>query len=180
MESKRERESAPVSQTPLRWNIQHQWDHLPRHSDERSAERFEQTVLSDPESLRAALVHESNERHRAECLARMQTEVVRLALDLLAREGRLCFVALMGGTKVEADFGVLQRKHLTVTGSTLRSRSIPQKAAIVAALREKVWPLWASGKLRTFTYRQFPLKDAADAHRLMESSQHIGKILLVP
>jgi len=101
-------------------------------------------------------------------------------LDLLAHEGRLCFVALMGGTKVEADFGLVQRKHLTVTGSTLRSRSIPQKASIIAALREKVWPMWAAGKLRPFTYKQFPLKDAAGAHRLMESSQHIGKILLVP
>jgi NADPH2:quinone reductase len=101
-------------------------------------------------------------------------------LDLLAQEGRLCFVALMGGSRVETDFGVIQRKHLTVTGSTLRSRSVAEKAAIIAALKEKVWPLWAAGKLRPFTYRQFPLAHAADAHRLMESSQHIGKILLVP
>jgi NADPH:quinone reductase len=101
-------------------------------------------------------------------------------LDLLAHEGRLCFVALMRGTRVEADFGLIQRKHLTVTGSTLRSRTLAQKAAIVAALREKVWPLWAQGKLRTCTYKTFPLVEAAEAHRLMESSQHIGKILLVP
>jgi NADPH2:quinone reductase len=101
-------------------------------------------------------------------------------IELLAREGRLCFVALMAGTKVEADFGAIQRKHLTVTGSTLRSRTVAEKAAIVAALREKVWPLWDAGKLRPFTYRQFPLREAAEAHRLMESSQHIGKILLVP
>jgi NADPH:quinone reductase len=101
-------------------------------------------------------------------------------LDLLAHEGRLCFVALMRGTRVEADFGLIQRKHLTVTGSTLRSRTIAQKAAIVAALREKVWPLWAQGKLRTCTYKTFPLAEAAEAHRLMESSQHIGKILLIP
>jgi len=101
-------------------------------------------------------------------------------LDLLAHEGRLCFVALMGGSKVETDFGLIQRKHLTVTGSTLRSRSVEQKAAIVAALKEKVWPLWAAGKLRPFTYKQFPLAAAAEAHRLMESSRHIGKILLVP
>jgi putative PIG3 family NAD(P)H quinone oxidoreductase len=101
-------------------------------------------------------------------------------LELLAREGRLCFVALMQGTKVEADFGLIQRKHLTVTGSTLRSRSIEEKAAIVAALKEKVWPLWAAGKLRPFTYKQFPLADGVEAHRLMESSRHIGKILLVP
>ncbi len=101
-------------------------------------------------------------------------------LDLLAHEGRLCFVALMGGSKVETDFGLIQRKHLTVTGSTLRSRTVAQKAAIIAALRDKVWPLWAAGKLRPFTYRHFPLVEASEAHRLMESSQHIGKILLVP
>jgi NADPH2:quinone reductase len=101
-------------------------------------------------------------------------------LDLLAHEGRLCFVALMHGSKVETDFGLIQRKHLTVTGSTLRSRTVEQKASIIAALKEKVWPLWAAGKLRPFTYRKFPLAEAAEAHRLMESSQHIGKILLVP
>ena len=101
-------------------------------------------------------------------------------IELLAHEGRLCFVALMGGSKIEADFGAIQRKHLTVTGSTLRSRSVAQKASIIAALREKVWPLWAQGRLRPFTYRQFPLREAAAAHRLMESSEHIGKILLVP
>ena len=101
-------------------------------------------------------------------------------LDLLAREGRLCFVALMQGARVEADFGLIQRKHLTVTGSTLRSRTVEQKAAIIAALKDKVWPLWAAGKLRVFTYRKFPLVEAVGAHCLMESSQHIGKILLVP
>ena len=101
-------------------------------------------------------------------------------IELLAREGRLGFVALMHGAKVEADFGAIQRKHLTVTGSTLRSRTVAQKSAIVAALREKVWPLWAAGKLRPFTYKTFPLAQAAEAHRLMESSAHIGKIVLVP
>jgi NADPH:quinone reductase-like Zn-dependent oxidoreductase len=86
----------------------------------------------------------------------------------------------MGGTKVEVDFGAIQRKHLTVTGSTLRSRSIAQKASIIAALCEKVWPMWSQGKLRPFTYTHFPLREAAKAHALMESSEHIGKILLVP
>jgi NADPH2:quinone reductase len=99
-------------------------------------------------------------------------------IELLAREGRLCFVAQMHGGRIEADFGQIQRKHLTVTGSTLRSRSIEQKAAIIAAIREKVWPLWAAGRLRTFTFARFPLAQAAEAHRLMESSQHIGKLLL--
>lgn len=101
-------------------------------------------------------------------------------IELLAREGRLGFVALMGGTKVAVDFGAIHRKHLTVTGSTLRGRSIEDKAAIVSALRSKVWPMWGEGKLRTCTYKTFPLAQASEAHRLMESSQHIGKILLVP
>ncbi len=100
--------------------------------------------------------------------------------DLLAHEGRLCFVALMRGTKVEADFGAIHCKHLTVTGSTLHGRNVAEKAAIITALREKVWPLWDQGKLRTSTYRRFPMREAADAHRLMESSEHIGKILLLP
>jgi NADPH2:quinone reductase len=92
----------------------------------------------------------------------------------------LCFVALMHGARVETDFGLIQREHLTVTGSTLRPRTVEQKAAIIAALRDKVWPLWVAGKLRSFTYRRFPLAEAAEAHRLMESSRHIGKILLFP
>jgi len=101
-------------------------------------------------------------------------------LDLLAREGRLCFVALMGGARVkDADFGIIQRKHLTVTGSTLRRRSVAGKAQIVAALKDKVWPLWSQGKLRPCTYKTFPLAEASKAHALMESSQHIGKIILV-
>jgi NADPH2:quinone reductase len=100
--------------------------------------------------------------------------------DLLAHEGRLCFVALMRGAKVEVDFGAIHRKHLTITGSTLRGRSVAQKATIVTALREKVWPLWDRGKLRTSTYRRFPMREASDAHRLMESREHIGKILLIP
>ncbi len=101
-------------------------------------------------------------------------------LDLLAREGRLCFVALMHGSRVEADFGLIERKHLTVTGSTLRPRPLAEKAAIMRSLLERVWPLWEEGRLRTFTYRRFPLEEAAEAHRLMESSRHIGKIILVP
>lgn len=99
-------------------------------------------------------------------------------LELLAREGRLCFVALMGGTVVEADFGLVHRKHLTVTGSTLRSREIAEKASICRALEEKVWPLFQSGACWPVVHTTFPLDQAADAHALMESSQHIGKIML--
>ena len=100
-------------------------------------------------------------------------------LDVMAREGRLCFVALQSGTKVEADFGMIQRKHLTVTGSTLRSRTVEQKGSICRALEETVWPWFAAGKCWPVIYKTFPLAEAGEAQRLMESSQHIGKILLV-
>lgn len=100
-------------------------------------------------------------------------------LDLLAREGRLVFVALMGGTKVTVDFGLIHRKHLTVTGSTLRSRSVAEKRSIRDALREKVWHLFPEKKVWPVIYKKFPLAEAGEAHRLMESSRHIGKILLV-
>lgn len=101
-------------------------------------------------------------------------------LDLLAREGRLVFVAQIGGSTVEVDFGKVMLKHLIVTGSTLRSRSIAEKGAICAALEKQVWPLFQTKQVRPVTYKTFPLRDAAAAHRLMESSAHIGKILLIP
>jgi len=107
-------------------------------------------------------------------------EYIPRQLEVLAREGRLCFVALMGGTKVTADFGMIHRKHLTVTGSTLRSRPVEAKGEICRALEEKVWPLFAEGKCWPVVYKSFPLAEAAEAHRLMESSAHIGKIMLVP
>jgi NADPH2:quinone reductase len=101
-------------------------------------------------------------------------------LDLLAREGRLVFVAQIGGSRVEADFGKVLMKHLTVTGSTLRSRSIAEKGAICAALEERVWPLFQTRQIFPVVHKTFPLRDAPEAHRLMESSAHIGKILLIP
>src|SRR3546814_9034785 len=91
-------------------------------------------------------------------------------LDLLAREGRLCFVALMGGTKVTADFGMIHRKHLTVTGSTLRPRPVAAQGESCRALEEKVWPLFAAGKCWPVVYTNFPLAEPAEAHRLMAST----------
>jgi putative PIG3 family NAD(P)H quinone oxidoreductase len=99
-------------------------------------------------------------------------------LELLAHGGRLVFVNLKGGRIVEADFGLIQAKHLIVTGSRLRPLSIEEKGKICAQLTEQVWPLFASGKVKPEIYRRFPLHEAAAAHRLMESSEHIGKILL--
>lgn len=99
-------------------------------------------------------------------------------LSCLADDGRLAIIALLGGMKAEIPLGDLLRRRLTITGSTLRPRSVSFKAAIAWALRERVWPLIEAGKIRPVIFRTFPLEQAADAHRLMESSAHIGKIVL--
>ena len=96
----------------------------------------------------------------------------------LADDGRLVFIALLGGSKATLDLNAVLRRRLTVTGSTLRPRSIAFKEAIAKRLREVVWPLIESGRVKPMLFRTFPLAQAADAHRLMESSQHVGKIVL--
>lgn len=100
-------------------------------------------------------------------------------IKCLATEGRLVIIAVQHGPKVER-FNVLpvMLKRLTVTGSTLRPRTVEQKAAIARSLREKVWPLIEAGTVRPIVHSRFPLADAAGAHRLMESSEHVGKIML--
>ena len=96
----------------------------------------------------------------------------------LAVEGRLVIIAFLGGSKVEMDFLPVMAKRLTVTGSTLRPRSVEQKSRIRDALMTEVWPLLAAGRVAPVLHRTFPLEDAAAAHALMESSAHIGKIVL--
>ncbi len=96
----------------------------------------------------------------------------------LAPDGRLVFIAFLKGPKVELNLMPVMLKRLTITGSTLRSRPDAAKAAIATALRARVWPLIEAGQLRPVIHATFPLAAAADAHRLMESSQHIGKIML--
>ncbi|WP_341916883.1 NAD(P)H-quinone oxidoreductase [Polaromonas sp. YR568] len=99
-------------------------------------------------------------------------------VECLAEDGRLVIIAVQGGLKAEFNAGLVLRKRLTVTGSTLRPRSIEFKAAIAAALRDKVWPLIASGAIKPVIHSTFVAADAAKAHGLMESNQHIGKIVL--
>ena len=99
-------------------------------------------------------------------------------LACLAEDGRLSLIAFLGGTKTSLDMTDILRRRLTITGSTLRPRPVEVKAAIARALREKVWPLIEAGKIRPVIYRIFGLEDAAAAHSLMESSEHVGKILL--
>jgi NADPH2:quinone reductase len=99
-------------------------------------------------------------------------------LKCLADEGRLVFIAFLRGHKAELDINEVMRRRLTITGSTLRPRSVEFKGYLARSLREKIWPLVESGRIKPEIYRTFPLQAAADAHRLMESSEHIGKIVL--
>lgn len=92
--------------------------------------------------------------------------------------GRIVTIAALGGARVQIDMSVVMHKRLTLTGSTLRSRPVEQKAAIAAAVRHSVWPLLSDGRVRPVIHTTFPLAEAADAHRLMESSRHVGKIML--
>jgi putative PIG3 family NAD(P)H quinone oxidoreductase len=100
-------------------------------------------------------------------------------LDALAINGRLVVIGSQGGRKAELDLRKLMSKRAAVLATVLRFRPVVEKAAIVAAVREHVWPLLADGQLRVVSDRRFPLADAAEAHRLVESSGHMGKVLLV-
>ncbi len=99
-------------------------------------------------------------------------------IGCLRTDGRLVVIALLGGAKAEVDLSKVMRRRLTLTGSTLRPRSAAEKGRIAAALREKVWPRLASGEVGPIIHSTFPLEDAKSAHALMESSAHIGKIVL--
>ena len=99
-------------------------------------------------------------------------------VESLAEDGRLVIIALQGGVKAEFNAGLLLRKRLTITGSTLRPRSLEFKSSIAKALKEKVWPLLASGAIKPVIHSTFAAADAAKAHALMESNQHVGKIVL--
>ncbi len=100
-------------------------------------------------------------------------------LSLLAKEGRLVQIAILGGPKTEINWIPVMLRRLTLTGSTLRSRPIAVKAAIAKALQAKVWPLVDSGKIRPVIHATFPLEEAAEAHRVMEEGHHIGKLVLL-
>lgn len=99
-------------------------------------------------------------------------------VDALAPNGRLVVIGLQGGTKAELDLGQLLRKRAAVIATSLRARPAEEKAAIVAAVREHVWPLVAAGRIKPVIHSRHPLAQAADAHRELEASGHIGKILL--
>ncbi len=99
-------------------------------------------------------------------------------LDIAALEGRIVVISLLGGSKAEVNMGLILTKRLTLTGSTLRTRTVAQKAEVAEAVRKNIWPLLASGRVRPVIHATFPLAEASEAHRLMETSSHIGKIVL--
>jgi NADPH:quinone reductase len=99
-------------------------------------------------------------------------------IEVLGTGGRLVQIATLRGSKAEIVLPVVMQRRLTITGSTLRARSIAEKGAIARALRQHVWPLLDEGQVKPVIYRTFPLAEAAEAHRLLESGEHIGKVLL--
>jgi NADPH2:quinone reductase len=99
-------------------------------------------------------------------------------LEIAALEGRIVMISLIGGARAEVNLGTILTKRLTLTGSTLRSRTIAQKAEVADAVKKNIWPLLAAGRVRPIIHATFPLAEAGEAHRLMESSNHIGKIVL--
>jgi len=100
-------------------------------------------------------------------------------VQCLKEDGRLVIISIQGGTRSEFNAGLVLRKRLTITGSTLRPRPVAFKAAIAKACLENVWPALADGRIKPVVYRTFAAADVVQAHELMESSQHIGKIVLI-
>ena len=105
-------------------------------------------------------------------------DYVNREINCLADDGRLVIIALLGGSKGEVNFGEIMRRRLTITGSTLRPRPVAFKQDIAQKLRQRIWPLLESGKIKPVIFKTFPLEQAADAHTLMETSTHVGKIML--
>jgi NADPH2:quinone reductase len=105
-------------------------------------------------------------------------DYIQREVNCLADDGRLVFIAMLGGAKAALNFGQVLLRRLTITGSTLRPRPVAFKAAIAAQLRQQVWPLLEAQKIKPVIFQTFPLEQAAQAHALMESNAHIGKIML--
>lgn len=105
-------------------------------------------------------------------------DYIRRELSALADGGRIALIALLGGALAEINLSEVLRRRLTLSGSTLRPRSVEFKAAIAERLHERVWPLLAAGRIQPVIYREFAAADAAASHRLMESSEHVGKLVL--
>jgi len=125
------------------------------------------------------IVKEATQGHGVDVILDMVGgDYIARNLRALTVEGRLCYIAFLGGSKAEVDFLPLMLKRITLTGSTLRARDVAFKAAIAENLRQRIWPKIEAGEIKPVLAARFALEQAAQAHALMESSQHIGKIVL--
>ena len=142
-------------------------------------ERYGVTAINYNEQDFAAIIHEQTEKRGVNVILDMVGgPYIQKNIRALAQRGRLVQVAFMQGSKAELDLMSVMTKRLTITGSTMRPRTSGEKAAIAAALKRQVWPLLEKGKIAPVIDKVFALEDAPAAHALMESSAHIGKIML--
>ena len=124
-------------------------------------------------------VKTATEGHGADViLDNMGASYLERNVAALALEGRLAVIGMQGGRRGELDLGALMAKRAAVLATSLRARPLAEKATIVASVRQHVWPLFASGDLRPVVDRVLPMSDAAEAHRVVEASEHVGKVLL--
>ena len=127
------------------------------------------------------VVRAASDGHGADVvLDNMGASYLTRNLDVLAVNGRIAVVGLQGGATGEVDLGVLLRKRAALLATSLRARPAEEKGAIVASVREHVWPLIESGRVRPVVDQTLPMSRAGDAHRAVEASGHIGKVLLTP
>jgi NADPH:quinone reductase-like Zn-dependent oxidoreductase len=147
---------------------------------ERCRELGAEILVNYREDDFVAVVREATEGRGADVvLDNMGAKYLARNLDVLAPNGRLVIIGMQGGTKAELDLGLLMRKRGAVISTSLRARPADEKAAIVALVREHVWPLVAAGDVRPIIDRKVAMADAAEAHRVLETSDHVGKVLLV-
>ncbi|MET9305759.1 NAD(P)H-quinone oxidoreductase [Streptomyces cellulosae] len=147
---------------------------------ERCAELGADVLINYREQDFVAELREATDGKGADViLDNMGAKYLNRNVQALAVNGRLVIIGMQGGVKGELNIGALLAKRGAITATTLRARPVEEKAAIVAAVREHVWPLVSAGHVRPVIDREIPMPDAAEAHRIVEDSSHIGKVLLV-
>jgi putative PIG3 family NAD(P)H quinone oxidoreductase len=146
---------------------------------ERARELGAEILVNYKEQDFVAAVREATDGRGADVvLDNMGAKYLARNVEVLAPNGRLVIIGMQGGTKAELDIGLLMRKRAAIISTTLRARPTDEKAAIIASVREHVWPLIEAGEVRPVVDRVLPMSDAAAAHRVIEDGLHVGKVLL--